>query len=262
MDNGYIMVARKLLNNPIMNKPPDYLKVWMYLLLKANFADTKSLKRGEGRTSINEIIDYLSYNKGYVKVTPSKKQVWGIIEWLRNPHEGYDEGNNEGTMIVTTKVTHGFVYKVLKYDVYQSSEFYEGNNEGNDEIRTKELRRERQGNNVNKKDKEGEEKQINIDDFFESIWSLYPNKKGKSAISKTTKGKLYKVGFDKLESAIAKYKKELSIDSWKKTMNGSTFFNGRYLDYLQEESKTATQPITPKVIKTEYIDRDGKTVEG
>ena len=73
-----------------------------------------------------------------------------------------------------------------------------------------------------------------VNDFFERIWILYPNKKGKSTISKTTKNKLFKVGEDKLKLAIEHYQKELSLETWKHPMNGSTFFNGRYTDYLQE----------------------------
>ncbi len=73
-----------------------------------------------------------------------------------------------------------------------------------------------------------------VNDFFERICILYPNKKGKSTISKTTKNKLFKVGEDKLKLAIEHYQKELSLETWKHPMNGSTFFNGRYTDYLQE----------------------------
>ena len=128
-----------------MNKPPEFLKVWIYLLARANFSESNNLKRGQGFTSIAEIIDMLSYNVGYRKVVPTRKQVWGIIDWFRNTHnintdvnnEGNNEGNSEGTtkvpMMVTTKVTHGFVYSICKYDVYQDCENYEGNNEGNNE---------------------------------------------------------------------------------------------------------------------------------
>lgn len=153
------MVARRLLDHGIMDKPPEYLKVWVYLLSKASHKDIGALQRGQGFTSIPEIQDMLSYLIGFRKIRPSKKQVWGIVEWLRNPkngkilrdpYEGNYEGNMKVPMIVTTKVTHGFVYTIVKYDLYQSPASYEGNDEGNDEGTMKELRRERQGNNINK----------------------------------------------------------------------------------------------------------------
>src|SRR5690606_12678292 len=57
---------------------------------------------------------------------------------------------NEGSMIVTTKVTHGMLIKVSNYNVYQDPKNYEGNDENDTKGTTKEQRREREGNNNNK----------------------------------------------------------------------------------------------------------------
>ncbi len=75
-------------------------------------------------------------------------------------------------------------------------------------------------------------KKAEIDSFFESIWKLYPNKKGKGQVSEAKKKKLYEVGFEQLEIAIQRYKEELKKDDWRKPQNGSTFFNSGYIDYL------------------------------
>ena len=157
MYRGYFMVSRNIFESPINDKPAEYLKVWLYLIGKAHFKDKGNLKRGEGFTSIDEIAEHLSYYKGFTKVKPSRKKVWGIIDWLRRTDEGNNEGDDKGTMIVTTKVTHGFTYKVLNYDIYQSVEYYEGNTEGNNEIPMKEQRRGREGNNIKKNDNKEEE---------------------------------------------------------------------------------------------------------
>lgn len=71
-----------------------------------------------------------------------------------------------------------------------------------------------------------------IDLFFENIWALYPNKKGKGQISDSKKKKLYDIGFEHLSRAIERYKAELKKDEWRKPQNGSTFFNSGYVDYL------------------------------
>ena len=149
--NGYILESRKILESEIWNKPPLYFKVWHYLLLKAQHGDYKGLKRGQLITSIPEIQEACSYNVGYRKVKPSKKEIYGIVNFFRNPYEGDNEGNNEGSMIVTTKVTHGLLVTICNYNVYQDPKYYEGNDEGTTKVTTKELRRERQGNNINKK---------------------------------------------------------------------------------------------------------------
>ena len=77
-----------------------------------------------------------------------------------------------------------------------------------------------------------------VNDFFESVWKLYPEKrKGKSTISDTNKKELYKIGFDEMKRAIERYSKEVYAerDDGFKTKNfkdGSTFFRSHYKDYL------------------------------
>lgn len=74
-----------------------------------------------------------------------------------------------------------------------------------------------------------------IDSFFNSIWNLYPVKKGKGQVSDAKRKVLFKVGFDEMKRAIQRYLQELSKDaSWRKPQNGSTFFNSGYVDYLDE----------------------------
>lgn len=74
-----------------------------------------------------------------------------------------------------------------------------------------------------------------VDAFFESIWELYPVKKGKGQVSASKRKALYEIGFDKMEEAINRYLKELKKDaSWRKPQNGSTFFNSGYVDYLDD----------------------------
>lgn len=159
--NGYILECRKILDSAIWKKPPMYFKVWHYLLLKAQHKEYKGLQRGQLFTSIDEIRESCSYYVGYRKVTPSRKEIWGILEWLRNPNGGNSAGNNGGNsgggMVVTTKVTHGIVVSVVKYGLYQTPENYESNSEipteATAEVTAKEQRKESQGNNNNKNDK-------------------------------------------------------------------------------------------------------------
>lgn len=74
-----------------------------------------------------------------------------------------------------------------------------------------------------------------INTFFESVWKLYPNKKGKGQVSDAKKKKLYEIGYDELERAIDRYKEELKQDAdWRKPQNGSTFFNSGFVDYLDK----------------------------
>ena len=83
------------------------------------------------------------------------------------------------------------------------------------------------------------------DEFFESLWVLYPKKKGKTAVKKTQRKRLHKVGYDALKGCIDRYKEYIDshgVDE-QYIMYGSTFFNGRYAEYLDDDSPTViTKP--------------------
>lgn len=71
-----------------------------------------------------------------------------------------------------------------------------------------------------------------LDSFFESIWGLYPEKKGKGQVSRSKKEALLRIGFDQISRCIERYK--TSKPDWQGYQNGSTFFNSGYVDYLDE----------------------------
>lgn len=69
---------------------------------------------------------------------------------------------------------------------------------------------------------------------FEYLWSLYPKKKGKGKISEAQKKKLHKIGVQKIEACIERYKKETTGKEEQFIQHGSTFLNSGYVDYLDE----------------------------
>lgn len=69
---------------------------------------------------------------------------------------------------------------------------------------------------------------------FERLWQLYPNKKGKASVSDKSKKALMNYSEDELIRCIDRYKSELAKEEWRKPQYGSTFFNGGYVDYLDE----------------------------
>lgn len=152
---GYILLARKITLGEIMEKPSDYLKIWVYLLNKAQYKQHGNLKRGQCPISIDELIKVLSYKSGYRTVKPSKKSVWRIIEWLRCPHGGDNGGNAGVPMVETVKVTHGMILTICNYDFYQDPGNYEANSGGNDGGNAGVLRVSQKGNNKYKEGKEG-----------------------------------------------------------------------------------------------------------
>lgn len=96
---------------------------------------------------------------------------------------------------------------------------------------------------LNKNKQEFTKQEVN--NFFDKIWNEYiPNyKKGRNHVKFSQRKKLYKIGFDVLKNCIDLYKAEKinEINSNSKyVLIGSTFFNGRYEDYL---SKSKIQPL-------------------
>lgn len=86
-----------------------------------------------------------------------------------------------------------------------------------------------------------------IDEFFRTVWDLYPSQVGVGKVSKSKKSELYRLGIEKITNCINAYKKH--VEAQRKTgfdlkyQNGSTFFNSGYKDYLK--STEQEKPIRP-----------------
>lgn len=231
---GYINISRKIVESEIWNKPPMYVKVWLYLLVRAQHSEYKGLERGQLRTSIPEIIEACSWKVGYRTEKPTKKQVFAILDWLRNPSDSNHEGNNESSMIETTKGTQGMLVTICNYNVYQDSKNYEGNNEGDAKGTPKEQRKERQGNNINKNDlKNGNNEQENkyIHALFEHWVStgIYRHTKLTDRMKSAIRARLKVYSFEDLKKAIDNYSKVYKSDMH--------YFNHKYplADFMREK---------------------------
>ena len=98
-------------------------------------------------------------------------------------------------------------------------------------------------------------KKTSLDDFFESIWQLYPLKKGKGQVSDTKKKVLQKVGYEQIKRCVKRYTEYLKQSGKEQyTMHGSTFFNSGYVDYLDENYKQESVDV-PEEIKPAETDR-------
>lgn len=79
--------------------------------------------------------------------------------------------------------------------------------------------------------------------LFERVWALYPNKKGKADVSLAQKKKLLKEGFERISRCIERYSAENKDTDKKYWKHGSTFFNGGYVDYLDENYETNNKAV-------------------
>jgi len=98
-------------------------------------------------------------------------------------------------------------------------------------------------------------KDTTLDDFFESIWKLYPRMEGKGSVKKTQKEKLFKIGIDEMTRAVNRYIKAKAGEDKKYLQMGSTFFNSGYVDYL-DENYQQSKPVEHKPVQIMYKDRE------
>ena len=109
--------------------------------------------------------------------------------------------------------------------------------------------------NTEKKKKKKEHQQ-EVDEFFETMWNLYIRKEGKSAVTKKAKEEIFSIGYDRMKKCIERYNNKVSDTDAKYRLMGSTFFNGRYKDYLESEikvQKKQEKPSEPEMTEEEYI---------
>lgn len=92
-----------------------------------------------------------------------------------------------------------------------------------------------------------------LEEFFESVWKLYPIKKGKGQVSKTKKQKLQRIGYDQIKRCVERFVKDMESEHRDKKywMHGSTFFNSGYVDYLDKNYDSEIPEKEPEIPEEE-----------
>lgn len=81
-----------------------------------------------------------------------------------------------------------------------------------------------------------------VDEHFETLWALFPNKRGKNQVSEKTRRKLLAVSVDTMRIAVQRYMAEFdAVPPDRQMLYGSTWFNGRYADYASDDYEPLPQ---------------------
>jgi len=174
MDNGWITLHRKTLDNPIVMKDPDYFSVWVYLLLNATHKEYDvifkgkriKLKQGElitGRKSI--------CNSFKNKVSESKVQ--RILKTFESEQQIEQQTSSEKRLI---KVNNWIQYQQSE----QQSEQQVNNNRTTSE---QQVNTNNNVNNVNNDNNVNNKTKL-IEKDFNIFYQAYPIKKSKKAAKK------------------------------------------------------------------------------
>lgn len=122
---GFIVLARKMLDSDLMDQSPLVAKLWMWLLLKANWKDRDKLKRGQLVTTITEMKEAMSHRSGWCKISPTSDQIRSAYGTLRLT-----------ARITVQRTTRGMVVTVLNYERFQDISAYAPRTESRDGIAT------------------------------------------------------------------------------------------------------------------------------
>lgn len=95
----------------------------------------------------------------------------------------------------------------------------------------------------------------------EALWKLYPNKKNKSDAMKKIPKLISEYGYEQIENCIHRYVKYVESER-KNGFNlnykaGSTFFNGGYVDYLDENYQEQPNEQQSKTVNGKKYDEYG-----
>ncbi|MCP4371026.1 MAG: hypothetical protein GY797_23370 [Deltaproteobacteria bacterium] len=129
MDNfskGAVIISRSLLESDLWFMPPEYVKIWIYLIGKANHCSRKYsgyfCKRGQYFCDYQELRNQLKYKIGYRSKQHHENQMKNLMKYLRDTQR-----------ISTMKKPRGILITILNYNAYQTLENYEKTDEKTDE---------------------------------------------------------------------------------------------------------------------------------
>ena len=223
MSTGWIKLHRKIKECYIWenNEQFDRRSAWIDLLLSANHQDKKILlgneaievKRGSFVTSELKLMDRWKW---------SKTKVRGFLDMLQN----------DG-MIVKISDKKKTTINIVNYNVYQEVETIEKPQKDHKET----MEEPQKDTNKNDKNYKNDKKLNNtLVDQCETLWSMYPKKKGKGTAIKRIPKLIREFSYEEIERTINRYIDEIKLKGIdiRFVKQGDTFFNAGYVDYLDK----------------------------
>ena len=221
---GWVKLHRKLLSSSIWENE-KLLRVFMWCLLKASHKKHEQIV-GMATVELSPGQFVTGRKKAAIELGMKESTVESHLKAL------------EKLNIISMKTNNKFrVITIENWELYQSDEENDDNK----------ITTNGQQNNTNKNGKNGKNNNIYAQQV-EQLWSLYPNKKGKAkAIAKLPK-LIQEYGYEAIESCIMAYANECKGKDIKYIKHGSTFFNGGFMDYLED--------VKQEEVKGPYIDEE------
>lgn len=248
---GWIYDFRQELDSTIWQMPPMYHRVWQYLKYTVNHSPARipnkdgtftDIAPGQHATSYRYLAKGVGYYEGTKWKEPNPKTIKAILDWLVTQNMITIQGNTYGTVVT-----------VVNWSLYQS-EKVKGNGKETEkkhfvDTNNKELINDESMNN---------DKHILPDSDIEEIRSNYKGTKTKVDAYKKLPKLIKTHGKEVLIQSVLNYNKHVDKErnsGFKdlKYMNESTFWNGRYLDYLNVSTESKLPPNEKIIDGVRYI---------
>lgn len=258
--NGFVKLDRCLIEKGIF-KNEKLLKVWIWCLMRANHKTTTEIV-GLQKVTIQPGQFITGRFRAAEDLSMNPSTVWAFLKSLEENESITIMSKNKYSVI---NIVNWSYYQLDKYSQNRENKFdnkMTTNGEildnKNDSISPDEYGPEdihSDSKNDNKKtelsenpdtDKKYKNLNTDIEHFFESIWTLYPEKKGKNKVSQKKKKELYELGYDVIAKCIIRYTdyvEQKRAEGFRELQyqHGRTFFNNGYVDYLDENYREATE---------------------
>lgn len=231
---GAFQTSRQIFDNPIWQ---DVIKFRLFFFIVGNavFSDSGvrvgniTLQRGQFLRSYRN----LSADLEYLDSRSIKRYSISVI--MKKVHQLVEENRLE---IEETEL--GTLFTVVNYAVYQGFDHYKNTTKNSErtereqnENGTETEQEQNENNNKNvKKDKNDKKvlKDIEQDELarqFETLWKMYPNKKGKAKSFLSFKSAIKKgTEYQSIENGLKAYVDYCNATDWYKPAHGQTWFNG------------------------------------
>jgi len=157
---GSFFVARNIYASGIWRKPPQYFKLFLWLIGNAAFESGhtykgRTLSRGQLITTYSEITEALAYQFNKTINRPTQKEIRMILAWLQLENmilvQPAISGTspNQGRPSALTRAYVGLLISIINYDTYQDSKSYKGRDQGRPSDELGQLAKECNNNDKN-----------------------------------------------------------------------------------------------------------------
>lgn len=245
-NSGAFVLSRSLFSSGIWFMSPEYIKIWIYLIGKANHKGKKYkgyfCERGQYFCDYQELLDQLKYKIGYRKKTYNESFMKNLMKFLR-----------KAGMINTMKKPRGILVTLINYSPYQALNNYEKTNEKTNEKTIDKPHENQRALSINKNGQELNNKTF-ILMAFEKFYTVYPKRQNRKDAEKAwnqlwtdKKSDYYSGPLDenKLNLILAAVEKQTKSENWQK--DGGTFIPlpASWLRGNRWEDEVQNQPSRP-----------------